>query len=99
MAWLDQITDGWCADADGAGGFTNWRRANDPTSCTNATTGTGTWWFAPLPQAQALYAEVASAPKPTNFYQDSTELFYLGLVAIVAVWAWKTFVTKLFVAS
>lgn len=99
MAWLDQIKDGWCADADGAGGMTNWRPANDPTSCTDSATGTGTWWMTKLPQAQALYAEVASAPKPTNFYADSTELFYLGLVAIVAVWAWKTFVTKLFVAS
>lgn len=54
MAFTDYSGGGWCADADGGGGFTNWRQVAKPSDCTNATTGTGTWWFLQLPAAQNL---------------------------------------------
>lgn len=34
-----------------------------------------------------------------DFYTDSTSLFYLGLAAVVTLWALKTFVLKLVYAS
>lgn len=37
--------------------------------------------------------------QPESFYQDSSALWALGLVAIVAVWALKTAVLKLFTPS
>jgi hypothetical protein len=55
-----------------------------------------------LLDSSAYNALISGAPppvEPASFYADSTEMFYLGLVAVVVVWAVKTFVQKLFWAS
>ena len=58
MAFADLAAGGWCADADGSGGFTNWRAVALPSDCVDSTSGTGTWWFAHLSQAQSLQTYV-----------------------------------------
>jgi hypothetical protein len=76
----DYLGSAWCADADGSGGFTNWRQASDPSTCTNATTGTGTWYFLPLADAQGLVSFAAGLPAPTPQF-TSDEVTALKLQA------------------
>lgn len=72
MPFTDYSGGGWCADADGGGGFTNWRQVAKPSDCTNATTGTGTWWFLQLPAAQNLESAWPSSTSttPSTFTTD-----------------------------
>jgi hypothetical protein len=58
MAFVDLAAGGWCADADGSGGFTNWRTAATPMECVDAAGGSGTWWMTHLSQAQNLQTYV-----------------------------------------
>lgn len=47
-----------------------------------------------------IAAAQAAGPTPANsFYADSTEMFYLGMAAVVAVWAAKAIAYKIFFAS
>jgi hypothetical protein len=61
----DFLGSAWCADADGAGGFSNWVRTADPSTCVNATSGTGTWYLMPLADAQGLVSFAAASGSGT----------------------------------
>lgn len=45
-----------------------------------------------------LLLDAAQGPQ-LDFYADSTALFYLGMTAVVTLWALKAFVLKLIYAS
>lgn len=107
MAFTDNTSSGWCADADGSGNFTNWRGAVDPSSCTDATSGTGTWWFLKLADAKALQAAYSSsgstsAQTPVNPFplssltlDQANQLGWMSLAPILTAYLVRKFVDVL----
>lgn len=47
----------------------------------------------------AEFQKLLDGYAPLDFYADSTALFYLGMTAVVTLWALKSLVLKLFYAS
>ena len=60
--------------------------------------GCGRSWVLIHKSDWQVLLESAQGPK-LDFYADSSALFYLGMTAVVTLWALKTFVLKLIYAS
>lgn len=103
MAFTDNTASGWCADADGSGNFTNWRSAANPSTCADATTGTGTWWFLKLPDAKALEAAYSSTaasspqspvspfPLASLTLDQANQLGWMSLAPIITAYLLRKF--------
>lgn len=92
---LPALHNVYCADfqsgSDWYSPVGDFERINQPYGC-----GRG-WVIVHSSDWQVLLQ--AADGSQLDFYADSTALFYLAMVAIVAVWAFKSVVQKLFYAS
>lgn len=69
----------------------DFERINDPYAC-------GRGWVVIHNNDWQTLLQSANGPQ-LDFYADSTALFYLGMAAVVTLWAMKALVMKLIYAS
>lgn len=92
---LPTLPNVYCADFQSGSGWYSpvgdFEHINEPYVC-------GRGWVVIHNSDWQILLESAQGPK-LDFYADSTALFYLGMAAVVTLWAMKALVLKLIYAS
>lgn len=92
---LPALPNVYCADfqsgSDWYSPVGDFERINHPYAC-------GRGWVVVHGNDWQVLLQAADDPQ-LDFYADSTALFYLGMTAVVTLWALKAFVLKLIYAS
>lgn len=93
---LPTLPNVYCADFVGDSPY--WFSDSGEFERINTPYGCGRGWVIVHNNDWQILLEAVDGPK-LDFYADSTALFYLGLTAVVTLWAMKALVLKLIYAS